>query len=202
MTAVKICGLMDANAAGAAAVAGADYLGFVLAEGRRRMAPEAVRTILESLPAGQCAVGVFQNQPPREVAEMAAIAGVTCLQLHGDEDPAAYRFIGLPIIRAIPVTPQGAVSDVCLKHCSFGLLDTRLPGHRGGSGVPFDWAAAADRLPVIPCFLAGGLNAGNVLKAVAVLRPYAVDISSGVEVDGRKDPALIKQFIETVRRHE
>ncbi len=200
MTRIKICGIRDLATAKASLACGADYLGFVFAGGKRHVEPEQVRTILRALPAEISTVGVFLNQPPQEVAEFARQSGITHIQLHGEEKPEDYRFIGLPIIKAIPVTPEGAILDTDLSGSRFGLLDTRIPGRTGGTGTPFNWYAACKQIPPIPCFLAGGLTPGNVREAIETLSPFAVDVSSGVETNGVKNPELIRQFIEEIRR--
>lgn len=200
MTRIKICGIRNITAAQAAIKYGADYLGFVFADGKRHVEPDHVRTILSELHSTVRSVGVFLNQSPSEVSDICRQAGITHIQLHGDEKPADYSFIGLPIIKAIPVTPEGTILDAALDSARYGLLDTRLPGQTGGTGTPFNWSAAAGKLPGIPCFLAGGLNSNNVLEAIELLAPFAVDVSSGVEKSGVKDPELIRQFIQKIRR--
>lgn len=200
MTRIKICGIKDLETAKAALAYGADYLGFVFAGGKRHVEPDHVSSILSGLSVACFSVGVFLNQPPEAVAKIAQQSGITHIQLHGEEDPEDYVFIGLPIIKAIPVTPEGLVLKTQLNQCSFGLLDTRLPDQNGGTGTPFRWSSARNQLPEIPCFLAGGLNASNVREAITVLSPYAVDVSSGVEENGIKSPELIRQFIEKIRR--
>lgn len=200
MTRIKICGIKDTVTAQAALTYGADYLGFVFAGGKRHMQADQVRAILAELPSGIQAVGVFMNQSPEAVAEMARQSGITHIQLHGEENPADYIFIGRPIIKAIPITPEGTVIETSLARCNYGLLDTRLPDQTGGTGTPFNWSVARNTIPSIPCFLAGGLSPSNVREAIEILSPYAVDVSSGVEKDGVKSPELIRQFIQQIRR--
>lgn len=200
MTRIKICGIRNVAAAQAAIKYGADYLGFVFADGKRHVEPDQVRTILSELDSAVSSVGVFFNQSPSEVSEICRKAGITHIQLHGEEKPTDYSFIGLPIIKAIPVTPEGIILDAALESAHYGLLDTRLPNQTGGTGTPFNWSAAVGKLPDIPCFLAGGLNSNNVLEAIELLAPFAVDVSSGVEINGVKDPELIRQFIQKIRR--
>lgn len=200
MPRIKICGIKDVETARAAVAYGTDYLGFVFAAGKRFVSPELVRSILQELPAGILSVGVFLNQTPEEVAAFSRTAGISHIQLHGEEVPQAYRFIGLPIIKAIPVTPEGTVVIPRLTGGHYGLLDTRLPGRSGGTGIPFNWEAARNQLLPLPCFLAGGLTPANVREAIGILSPYGVDVSSGVERNGVKSPELIRQFIEEIRR--
>lgn len=197
---IKICGIQDAQTARAAFDLGADYLGFIFAGGPRKVTPEQVCSILSSLPTGTAAVGVFMDQPPEDVLEIVRLSGITHLQLHGEENPSEYRSIGLPILKAVPVTPEGIVGPFPLQGSDFALLDTRIPSQRGGTGKPFNWNNAKSNTPNQPFFVAGGLTPLNVREAIEMLSPYGVDVSSGVEIDGVKNLELISRFIKEIRR--
>lgn len=200
MTQIKVCGLKTFEAARCAHDAGADFLGFIFAPSRRQITAEAARTILKKLPPAAQTVGVFMDQSPEEVAEIAHCTGIRHIQLHGSEEARRYVGIGLPIIRSLPVTPEGVMGAVSLEGCSYALFDTCAGGKSGGSGVPFPWEAVSQNRPPVPFFVAGGLHPGNVAEAIAATNPFGVDVCSGVEVDGEKSLSLIRAFIHTVRR--
>lgn len=197
---VKLCGMQNLDSAKTALSLGVDYLGFIFAGGPRMVTPDQVRWILSSLPQGTPAVGVFMNQSASVVSEMAGLSGITHLQLHGDEDPAEFHHIGLPILKAVPVTPEGIVGSCKLKMADFALLDTRIAGHSGGTGKAFDWHNAKPHIPKVPFFVAGGLNPLNVRAAMEALTPYGVDVCSGVETQGEKNPELMARLMKEIRR--
>ncbi|HWS86962.1 MAG TPA: phosphoribosylanthranilate isomerase [Pyrinomonadaceae bacterium] len=203
MTRVKVCGITNLEDALAALGAGADLLGFnFYARSPRYVTPAGAREIIERLPEGATCVGVFVNEPAPAVERIAREAGLGAVQLHGDETPEFCQSLrGLTTIKALRVgadyTPESAAA--------FGtdavLLDAYVAGARGGTGHTFDWTLAGltrERVPRL--FLAGGLNPDNVAAAVAAVRPYAVDVCSGVETaPGRKSPELMRRFVEQVR---
>lgn len=212
---VKICGITDMETATAAVAAGADALGFVFAESRRKVAPEAAREIILGLPPFVSAVGVFVDAPLELVREVADYCRLDAVQLHGMESPEYCTQLGLKVIKAFGVRPKEAPSsgtaagalvsesDLELidtyRSVSAVLLDTAVPGLAGGTGRTFDWGLLNGKRFKIPLILAGGLTPENVTSAVRTVRPYAVDVSSGVETDGRKDAAKIKAFIKQVK---
>lgn len=208
---VKICGLQDVSHARAAALAGADMLGLMLAPSRRRTTPRAIRTIREALQSeGQepLLVGVFVNATADEINEAVADAGLDVAQLSGDERPEVIDQITVPVIKAVrpepgaPETELLRTSDLWFDRArpvrAF-LLDAHVPGSYGGAGVLGNWTAAALVARRYPVLLAGGLNAANVSQAITSVRPLGVDVSSSVEVEGVKDPALIEAFVEAAR---
>lgn len=197
---IKICGIQNEDSAKTAFDLGADCLGFIFAGGSRKVTPDQVRAILNSLRSSGPFVGVFMNQSPAEVSEIARLSGITHLQLHGNEVPSEFRHIGLPILKAVPVTPEGVVGPSILNGSDYALLDTRIPGRHGGTGTAFDWDHARSSVPQLPFFVAGGLNPSNVRNAIASLLPYGVDVCSGVESNGVKNPDLIARFINEIRR--
>ena len=212
-TRVKICGITCVDDALAAARAGADAIGFVLWPGSpRAVALEQARAIASVLPPFVSVVGLFVDPAPDHVR--AAVAGVPLdvLQFHGAEAPEFCRAFGRPYIKAVPVPANAAKADLLEYAVRYpdacGLLFDAPPsgGLPGGTGQTFDWQALPEALPR-PLVLSGGLTAANVGEAVRRMRPWAVDVSSGVEaigadgkaIRGRKDRARIVAFIEAVR---
>lgn len=203
---VKICGVMTPEIAAVAAEAGADAIGLVFAPSRRRVTIDQASAIVAGLPPFVAAVGVFVDMPADEVETTARGLPLDVVQLHGDEPPEMCRLLrrqGVRVIKAVRVVDRVDV-DLLDRYRSAAalMLDTRVDGLAGGSGRAFDWEAArglSDRFPLI---LSGGLTPDNVGRALDVVRPYGVDVSSGVETDGSKDPEKIRQFIERVRQWE
>ncbi|MBE0466871.1 MAG: phosphoribosylanthranilate isomerase [Candidatus Desulforudis sp.] len=200
MTLVKICGIQDADSAHVAAEAGADLLGFVFAPGRRRIAPETARSIVQSLASPVQTVGVFVDEDPAEVQRIADYCGLSAVQLHGRESPAYCRRFTVPVIKALRVGSTPGELDRAVEYPVWALLvDTLVPGQAGGTGRTFDWNLLTARTFSRPLVLAGGLNSANVQEAITTVRPYAVDVSSGVETAGRKDPVKIRDFIKLAK---
>jgi phosphoribosylanthranilate isomerase len=203
---VKICGVMTSEIAAVAAEAGADAIGLVFAPSRRRVTIEQASAIVAELPPFVAAVGVFVDMPADEVETTARGLPLDAVQLHGDEPPemcSLLRRQGIRVIKAVRVADRVDV-DLLDRYRSAAalMLDTHVDGLAGGSGRAFDLEAArglSDRFPLI---LSGGLTPDNVGRALDIVRPYGVDVSSGVETDGRKSPEKIRQFIERVRQWE
>ncbi|KMY44300.1 hypothetical protein AC622_08575 [Bacillus sp. FJAT-27916] len=200
---VKICGIQTGEDAQTAVRLGADALGFVFADSKRRITPADVRAITENVPKECLKVGVFVNEHPLMVNEIAGFCGLDAIQLHGDEYTADYEIIGLPIIRSIPVIAGENVFLQKYGKADYYLLDTGGGKARGGMGIAFDWRQVRGiGLGDDKVILAGGLNAANVGDAMQIVHPYMVDVSSGVETGGAKNPALMKAFIDAVKREE
>lgn len=204
MTLVKVCGVTNVEDALAALDAGADMLGFnFYARSPRYVTPAAARRIIERLPDGVTCVGVFVNEPvPAEVERIAREARLGAVQLHGDETPEYCQSLrGLNTIKALRVGADYTPESAAAYDTDAVLLDAYVAGERGGTGHTFDWALATltrERVPRL--FLAGGLNPDNVPAAVAAVRPYAVDVCSGVETSpGHKSPELMRRFVEQVK---
>ena len=208
MTRIKICGLSGVEDA----IAGADFIGLVFAPGRRQISPDKARQLAEAFrrlsPVPEV-VGVFVNSPVDEVNRTAAYCLLDRVQLSGNEDGDYCRRIERPLIKVVHVaatTEAGhileeleALRRLGLENEPIYMLDTKTGGAFGGSGQVFDWrlaAAAAARFPVV---IAGGLSPANVGRLIEQVRPWAVDVSSGVETNGLKDTAKIREFIEAVR---
>ena len=201
---VKICGITSVEDARLALDAGADALGFVFwPMSPRFVTPEAAAAITATLPSFVTRVGVFVDAAPDELARAAAVAGLDVLQLHGDEPPATLRALPRRVLKAFRVGAGFGTEDVlAYSNAGFGvLLDTLRADLPGGTGAAFDWTLARglrERVPFL--VLAGGLRPDNVAKAIAVVRPHAVDVSSGVERSpGRKDEGKLRAFVEAVR---
>ncbi len=197
---IKICGVTRAEDALAAVKLGADALGFNFWPGSKRyVAPEAARDIVARLPPFVTSVGVFVNQGEEELRAIAAASGIQVFQLHGDETPELCARLPLPVVKAIPVDQVRTLSKLLSYEVSAFLLDTPSRGY-GGTGVPFDWSLAEGVSEVAPVILAGGLTPENVAAAVRAVRPYAVDVASGVESSpGVKDFGKMARFVAAVR---
>jgi phosphoribosylanthranilate isomerase len=204
MTRVKVCGVTNLEDALAALDAGAEMLGFnFYARSPRCVSPAEARRVVERLPEGVECVGVFVNEPsPEDVARVAGESGVGAVQLHGDETPEFCRALrGLKVIKALRVGPGYTAASAAAYPADAVLLDAYVAGEFGGTGHTFDWSLARRTRDAVPrLLLAGGLRPENVAAAVAAVRPYAVDVCSGVEAaPGRKSPALMRLFVERVR---
>lgn len=213
-TRVKICGITRIDDALASAHAGADAIGLNFWTGTpRRVALAEARAIAAALPAFVTVVGVFVDPQPEEVRAALAAVALDLLQFHGDETPALCAGFGRPYLKAVPVRPEVDLLQYAARYRDARglLLDAFEPaGMPGGTGRTVDWDALSPRLAAgvpQPLVLSGGLTAHNVGAAIRALRPWAVDVASGVEAggdDGRprpgiKDPAQIAAFIRGVR---
>ncbi|MDQ7801758.1 MAG: phosphoribosylanthranilate isomerase [Armatimonadota bacterium] len=198
MTRVKICGICTEAAALAAAEAGADAVGFVFYPGSSRyVSPERAAQLSRLLPPFVVRVGVFVNAPVAVVERISDQVGLDLVQLHGDEPPEVCARAPRRVIKAVRVEGTEALRRAAEYPACAVLLDAYVPGRYGGTGRPFDWSLLCqiDR----PVILSGGLTPENVAEAVRRVRPYAVDVSSGVETDGEKDPRRIEAFVRAVR---
>lgn len=210
---VKICGLCEPEKAAAIARRGADAIGLVFADSPRWVSPEQARDVTDALPPLVSAVGVFVNSSPKVLNRISAKANLDYIQLHGDEPPEIVSELDRPVIKAFRVRDEQWLTEV--RHWLAGvtdparvaaiLLDAYKPDAYGGTGERFSWElvgdarivkALADLPPVI---LSGGLDARNVITAIRVVQPWAVDVSSGVEsAPGVKDVEKANRFIVTV----
>ena len=199
---MKICGLMRPEDVRAAVEAGADALGFVFApKSRRKLETATAAALVSGVPAFVDRVGLFQDQGEEEIEHVLREVPLSLLQFHGSEPASFCRKFGLPYIKAVSMGEEGAVRSAEAEFADAAglVLDSHAPGQAGGTGKTFDWSrVGACRMPLI---LAGGLNAGNVREAIHTLKPWAVDVSSGVESEpGVKDSGKIKAFISEVER--
>lgn len=197
---VKICGLTRASDVDAVVRNGAYAAGFVFAGGPRQVDAKLAAALTARVPDGTLRVGLFQDQPEVAVASVLSTVELDLLQFHGAEPNEFCARFGLPFIKAVSMRGEDPERVAAHYPDARGiLLDSHEPGGRGGTGRAFDWG----RRPAMrqELWLAGGLTAGNVRQAIRALRPWAVDVSSGVEsAPGLKDPELIKKFIDAVRQ--
>lgn len=208
MTEVKVCGLMRHEDAAVAAEAGARWLGVILAPGfKRSVTADDARIMLGGFQARR--VGVFVDEDELILRSVAEKAGVDVLQLHGDESPdfaARMREAGWEVWKAVRARHADDFSAAAARYAGAVdalLVDGYSPDTHGGAGVRFDWEAVAARRDELPSGMrliaAGGLRPENVAEAVRILRPHAVDVSSGVEsAPGRKDPQAVREFVRAV----
>lgn len=204
-TRVKICGITRVEDALAAVRHGCDAIGLVFYEKSPRcVMPRRAAEIVAILPPFVNAVGLFVDAPAEQVRAVMQEVRLDVLQFHGEESPAYCRQFGMPYLKAVRVRPETNLLQYAADFAEARalLLDTYVEGTPGGTGQTFDWALIPRDLPR-PVILAGGLNADNVGKAVRLARPYAVDVSGGVEKEkGIKDAAKIAAFMRGVRDGE
>jgi phosphoribosylanthranilate isomerase len=208
---VKICGLANLADARAALEAGADLLGFILYEkSPRYVPPSVVKGIVSSLPAGQARfVGVFVDKPGREIADILDYSGLHVAQLHGDEDTAVLEALPERAFKALRLRSSQQATTDAARYAAFGpwrgpdlLVDAYHPVLRGGTGETANWQLAADLASEYRVLLAGGLHPDNVAQAVKLVRPWGVDVSSGVEISpGRKDHEQIRTFVAAAKEN-
>ena len=199
----KICGITRIEDALIAAEAGADAIGLVFyAKSPRAVSIQQARDIVAALPAFVTTVGLFVNASREELNDVLAGVALDLLQFHGDESPAECESYQRPYIKALRVKPGDDIAQLAAPYAKARgiLLDTYVPGVPGGTGAAFDWSLVPRGLPQ-PVILAGGLSAANVQAAIEQVRPYAVDVSGGVEAGkGIKDAAKIRAFMRAVGR--
>jgi phosphoribosylanthranilate isomerase len=206
-TMVKICGLTNVDDALAAAALGARYLGFVFAESPRRIADFTAERIIDAVRRTGVPdvrmVGVFLNRTPEAMAETARRVGLDIIQVHGDasqEDCDAMRRSGFQVTRALQIRDAVSVEQLAAYDVDYYLCDAWHPRLAGGTGQQFDHALIRDEAKRRRLFLAGGLNPENVAEAICCVRPFAVDVSSGVEgaQKGVKDHDKLRLFFQSV----
>lgn len=200
-TRIKICGITRAIDLEAALTAGVDALGFVFyPPSPRALSLEAAAALLRQVPPFVTRVGLFVNAEPANVRETLTALPIDLLQFHGDEDAKYCEQFGLPYLKAARVRPELDLLEFARTYPEAqGLLLDAWVESYGGVGQSFDWTLIPNGLPM-PIVLSGGLHAGNVIEAVAKIRPWAVDVSSGVEIaKGIKDADKIAAFVAAVR---
>jgi len=204
-TRIKICGLRDPDHVRVAADAGADAIGVVFYKpSPRYVTPDEAASVAAAVPPYVTAVGLFVNEPADSVKAILARVPLGLLQFQGEEAPEYCASFGVPFVRAVAMEPGTDLVELAhrFSRARALLLDAHVPGVPGGTGSTFDWSRIPPNLP-IPVILSGGLTAENVGQAVREVRPWAVDVSSGVERGrGVKDPGKIVEFIRSVRRED
>jgi phosphoribosylanthranilate isomerase len=206
MTKVKICGITNLEDARLSVKFGADALGFnFYPKSPRYITPEIARKIIEQLPKEILKVGVFVNESLEKIAEIAETAKLDALQLHGEETPEFAKELkaktGLEIIKAFRVSPEFKPGDVLKYEVEAILLDAYNPKEHGGTGETFDWEIAKRMQEIFPkMYLAGGLTHENIVTAIRNIKPFFVDVCSGVESKkGKKDKVKLINFIKSVK---
>lgn len=200
---IKICGMVRIKDIEAVNLILPDFAGFVFAASRRQVDEDTARNLVAHLRHAIIPVGVFVDEMPETVARIANRCGLRVIQLHGCEDVAYVARLrsllprSMTIWRAIRVLDAGSLQPMAILPVDRFLLDAWHPKEAGGTGDPFDWNMA--RLAKKAFMLAGGLNPMNVADAIQTVRPWGVDVSSGVETDGWKDPCKIAFFVEAAR---
>jgi phosphoribosylanthranilate isomerase len=207
VTKVKICGITQPEHGLAALEAGADLLGFVFyPPSHRYLTPEQARQIVaecrQRFPSGWAAVGVFVNLEPEQVNSIAQTCSFDLVQLAGEESPGYCAAVSLPVVKVIRFGAEGGPSgpiDAAAWNAHRILIDSDRPGRYGGTGEPYDWAGV--RPFAKQALLAGGLTPDNAADAVRTAQPWGLDVSSGVERNGVKQPELIREFLAAVKGH-
>ena len=199
---VKICGLTNLPDALAAVEAGADALGFMFYDrSLRHISVKAAADIIRALPPLVSTVGVFVDASAEVINEALAACRLSAVQLHGSERPEFCRRLRCPVIKAFRIEGPQSLEAIRAYETTAWLLDSFVPGKMGGTGVRFNWdLAARANTWGRPVILAGGLTPENVASAVKQVRPFAVDVSSGVEIDpGKKDSGKMRAFVAAAK---
>jgi phosphoribosylanthranilate isomerase len=203
MIRVKICGITSREDARAAIEAGADALGFIFVEGTPRwIDPGAAAAIVAELPPFVATVGVFIDRPIEEIERVALSCSISLAQLHGNESARECERLRVPFVKGIRIRSENDLAALSAYRCARAfLLDTHSPERPGGTGTTFPWEIAAKAAREARIILSGGLTAENVAEAVIQVRPYAVDVCSGVEASpGRKDHRKVREFIDRAKK--
>lgn len=204
MVKVKICGIKTLQDVEIVNRQKSDFTGFVFYPlSKRYVSLITARSLKAKLNKKIKSIGVFVNAPPEEIAAAAELGIINMVQLHGDETNAYIaelrKICTLPIIKAVRVREEADIKKAAFYNCDYFLFDTYSTASYGGTGRQFDTQLLKGAKINKPYFLAGGLNAGNVRSALKGLKPYAVDVSGGVETGGSKDEIKIKNFIKQVK---
>ena len=204
MIKVKICGITNLDDANLAVKLGADALGFIFAPSPRRIDPKTARDIIRRIPPFVKAVGVFVDEDPEKIDEIITFCGIDLIQLHGDEPPEICDRFMPRTIKALRIADESVIESVKVYKGKIKalLLDTYSEKMAGGTGKGFDWEIAIKiRDADIPIILAGGLGPSNIEEAISRVRPYAVDVNSGVEErPGKKNRHLMEELFQKLMR--
>jgi phosphoribosylanthranilate isomerase len=201
MTWIKICGITNIEDALNANSLGVNALGFIFAPSQRKVSPATVRAIIRILPTSVTKVGVFVDQNLQEVEHIAAYCHLDALQFHGEESPEYCQKFFHPVFKAIHIRDLESLNDMEKYHDVYILLETYSPVQAGGTGNPFPWEIALKAREKRNFILSGGLSPGNIGEAIKKVRPFGVDVCSGVEtVPGKKDLLKMMEFVKEVRK--
>jgi phosphoribosylanthranilate isomerase len=203
---VKICGITNEEDAMRAVDLGVNALGFIFASSPRQVNPEAARRIIEALPPYVQTVGVFVDETLSRIRDLIDLCGLDLVQLQGGEDPDFCRELMPQAVKSFRLKDESSLQPISRYG---GLiravhLDTYQKGLKGGTGAVFDWTLAVEAKKLgMPVILSGGLDPSNIERAISSIRPFAVDVNSGIEKSpGIKDPVLMKDLMEKIRRME
>jgi len=201
MVRVKVCGITNAVDALRAVELGADALGFIFYKGSKRyIDPREASRIISSLPPFVFSVGVFVNQAADEIKEAAEVSGIDTVQLHGDETPEFCALLPYKLIKAVRVKDTVNTEEVELYPVRAILFDKHTDEMYGGTGTSFDWGVLTGINTSKKVILSGGLTPENVSRAIEIVKPYGVDVSTGVEDSpGKKNHIKMRKFIEAVK---
>jgi len=202
MIRVKVCGITNAQDAWAAVKLGVDALGFIFAPSPRQVTPEKARSIINTLPPFIQTVGIFVDEDVKPIQEITRFCNLDLIQLHGNEPPEFCHQLMPHVIKAFRLKDETSLLPIThfQGHIRAQLLDTYQQGLRGGTGKTFEWhlAVKAGKMDS-PVILSGGLRPSNIEKAVSTVKPYAIDVNSGIEAHpGKKDPTLMARLMQTI----
>jgi phosphoribosylanthranilate isomerase len=201
MTWIKICGITNVEDSKKAVSLGIDALGFIFAPSKRKIDPDMARKIILALPGTLLKVGVFVNEEQEEIQRLAEYCGINALQFSGKESPEFCKRFVRPVFKAIHIRDLESLKDMTKYSDVSILLDTWSSSKSGGTGIPFPLEIALKAKEKRDFVLSGGLNPGNVGEAIKTVRPWGVDVCSGVEATpGKKDPLKMAEFIKEVRK--
>ncbi len=202
MIRVKVCGITNAEDACAAVKLGVDALGFIFAPSPRQVTPEKARSIINTLPPFIQTVGVFVDQGLKSIQDIMRFCDLDLIQLHGNEPPEFCHQLMPHIIKAFRIKDEASLLPITnfQGHIRAQLLDTYRQGLRGGTGKTFAWHLAVKAGKMAPpVILSGGLKPSNVARAISTVKPYAIDVNSGIEAHpGKKDIGLMARLMQTI----
>ncbi|MFH1075664.1 MAG: phosphoribosylanthranilate isomerase [Pseudomonadota bacterium] len=199
---VKICGITRPSDALTAIELGANAVGFIFADSPRKILPETAAAIISSFPPFVSAIGVFVDEKPDVVRHIAALCSLDYVQLHGNESPEYCNALGLKVIKVFRVKDLKSINEMSAYQGIVGgfLLDTYVMERHGGTGKTFDWDIGRKAKKYGPIILSGGLNPENIREAIDAVKPYGVDINSGIEISpGIKDHKLLRCLFINIR---
>lgn len=200
---VKICGIKTVEAAKTAASAGTDFMGFIFAESSRKIDSETAAAIVKELPTHIKKVGVFSNQSAAEITKIASFVGLDFIQLHGQETAEFASKMPLPVIKACSIESNQDLEILENYPATYFLIDLpKSPKSSQNKPKTLDWhALVSAALPLEKIILAGGLTAENVAEAIGIVKPFGVDVASGVETDGVKDEQKMRAFVTHAKQN-